>query len=207
MTARELLRPTVPEDEGRLKLLWKTCFGDEDRYIDGFFARGYAPGQGLVLGKRRGNRLDAPALFPGNCGPGRDCGPHLVRLRLLYLPGRPEPGFGRRLLAWTEQQAVRQGKRGVVMVPGEPSLFDFYGTLGYQTCFSTREQVISRENPAEPAAPGDALRVGAVSTVAGRTAARPLVDALPRAERPLAGTALPGTAAAACTGSGTASPP
>lgn len=132
----------------------------------------------------------------------------LVRLRLLYLPGADQSrGFGRRLLAWTEQQAVRQGKRGVVMVPGEPSLFDFYGTLGYQTCFSTREQVISRENPAEPLPPGDACGLEQYQQLRAERLQRPLVDALPRAERPLAGTALPGTAAAACTGSGTASPP
>lgn len=150
MTARELLRPTVPEDEGRLKLLWKTCFGDEDRYIDGFFARGYAPGQGLVL--ENGGAI-ASMLLPFSqeiVAPDGTAVPIWYVYAFCTCPADQSRGFGRRLLAWTEQQAVRQGKRGVVMVPGEPSLFDFYGTLGYQTCFSTREQVISRENPAEP---------------------------------------------------------
>ena len=54
-------------------------------------------------------------------------------------------GFGQRLLAWTEERGTLLGKRGVVMVPGEESLFSFYRTLGYQTCFSTWEQVISRK--------------------------------------------------------------
>ena len=40
MRGRETLRPTAPGDEGRLKTLWKVCFGDEDTYIGHFFAKG-----------------------------------------------------------------------------------------------------------------------------------------------------------------------
>lgn len=149
MTAREQLRPTVPEDEGRMKLLWKTCFGDEDHYIDSFFAGGYAPGQGLVL--ETGGEI-ASMLLPFSqeiVGPDGTAAPIWYVYAFCTHPAYQGRGLGRRLLAWTEQQAVRQGKRGVVMVPGERSLFDFYETLGYQTGFSTWERVISRENPAE----------------------------------------------------------
>lgn len=149
MTAREQMRPTIPGDEGRMKLLWKTCFGDEDRYIDGFFAGGYVPGQGLVL--ESGGEI-ASMLLPFSqeiVGPDGTAVPIWYVYAFCTHPACQGRGFGRRLLAWTEQQAARQGKQGVVMVPGERSLFEFYGTLGYQTGFSTWERVISRENPAE----------------------------------------------------------
>ena len=64
MRGRETLRPTAPGDEGRLKTLWKVCFGDEDTYIGHFFAKGYVPGQGLVL--ETGGEI-ASMLLPFSC--------------------------------------------------------------------------------------------------------------------------------------------
>ena len=146
--SRELLRPTVPGDEGQMKTLWKACFGDEDWYIDGFFAKGYTPGQGMVL-EAEGRIASMLLTFSQEIvAPDRTGLPVWYVYAFCTHPDAQSRGFGRRLLAWTETQAAQQGKRGVVMVPGERSLFDFYGTLGYQTCFSTWEQIISRENPA-----------------------------------------------------------
>ncbi|MCD7838783.1 MAG: GNAT family N-acetyltransferase, partial [Clostridiales bacterium] len=68
-------------------------------------------------------------------------------LRLLHRAGSPGRGYGRRLLAWAEEQATRKGFQLTVMVPGEASLFAFYETLGYQTVFFHREQVFTRTGP------------------------------------------------------------
>ena len=146
MRGRETLRPTAPGDEGRLKTLWKVCFGDEDTYIGHFFAKGYVPGQGLVL--ETGGEI-ASMLLPfsqESVGPDGTAVPVWYVYAFCTHPDCRSRGFGQRLLAWTEERGTLLGKRGVVMVPGEESLFSFYRTLGYQTCFSTWEQVISREN-------------------------------------------------------------
>ena len=146
MRGRETLRPTAPGDEGRLKTLWKVCFGDEDTYIGHFFAKGYVPGQGLVL--ETGGEI-ASMLLPFSqeiVGPDGTAVPVWYVYAFCTHPDCRSRGFGQRLLAWTEERGTLLGKRGVVMVPGEESLFSFYRTLGYQTCFSTWEQVISREN-------------------------------------------------------------
>lgn len=150
MTGAIQLRQTTPEDQDRMKALWKICFGDEERYIDGFFARGCTPDQGRVL--EAGGEIRS-MLLPFSQ---EIVAPDGTALPVSYIyafcthPDDQGRGFGRRLLAWTEQRASRLGKRGVIMVPGAPALYDFYKTLGYRSGFSIREQVISREKGKAP---------------------------------------------------------
>lgn len=145
----ETLRVALPGEEETLKALWKLCFGDTDRYLNWFFARGYTPGQGLVL-EAEGELVSMLLLFPQEIlSPEGDAVPVWYIYAFCTHPDYQGRGYGRRLLAYTEGKAAQMGKHGVVMVPGERSLFDFYEGLGYETGFSTWEQTIPRENSAE----------------------------------------------------------
>ena len=141
--------PALPGEENRLRELWKVCFGDEDWYIDGFFRGRYRPGQAMTL-RSGGEIVSMLLVFSREM---RNPAGQALTLRYVYAfcthPDAQGRGFGRRLLAWTEGRAARTGARGVVMVPGERSLFDFYGTLGYETFCSLRERVITRDESPE----------------------------------------------------------
>lgn len=142
----EVLRPARPGEEPRLKLLWKLCFEDEDWYIDGFFDKCYVPGQAMVL-EADGEIRSMLLVFEQTvAGADEKMLPFWYVYAFCTHPEGQGRGYGRRLLAWTEEQAKKAGMRGVVMVPGERSLFEFYATLGYQTFCATFERHIVREN-------------------------------------------------------------
>lgn len=141
----ERLRPSMPGDEAQMQELWQVCFGDERAYINRFFRHAYQPGQGLVLerdGKLRSMLLTFSQEMVTSQG---TVLPVWYVYAFCTCPAAQGQGYGRRLLTYAEQLAAEQGLRGVVMVPGEASLFQFYRTLGYEVGCSVREQIISRE--------------------------------------------------------------
>ncbi|MCD7929262.1 MAG: GNAT family N-acetyltransferase [Clostridiales bacterium] len=146
MTA--LCRVSRREEVPQLARLWKICFGDTDDYIDHYFSTYYRPERTLVLedgGQLRSMLLTFPNVLV--TGEGREV-PACYIYAFCTAPEVQSRGYGRRLLAWAEEQAARQGCRLAVMVPGEPSLFAFYETLGYRTIFFHREQIFTQTEPA-----------------------------------------------------------
>ncbi len=139
MTA--LCRPSRREEVPQLARLWKICFGDTDDYIAHYFSACYRPERAMVLedgGQLRSMLLTFPNILV--TGEGQEI-PTCYIYAFCTAPEARSRGYGRRLLAWTEEQAARQGCQLAVMVPSEASLFDFYETLGYRTTFFHREQV------------------------------------------------------------------
>lgn len=205
MRGRETLRPTAPGDEGRLKTLWKVCFGDEDTYIGHFFAKGYVPGQGLVL--ETGGEI-ASMLLPFSqeiVGPDGTGSSGVVRLRLLHSPGLPEPGIRSApagLDRGTGNPAGQTGRghgprRGVPLFvlqnAGLPDLFFHLGTGDFPENQTALPQVARvRWRSTASYGPGGFRAAGGCVTRAG---------AGPGRRRSA------GTAAAGCTGSGTVLPP
>lgn len=139
MTA--LCRPSRREEVPQLARLWKVCFGDTDDYIAHYFSAYYRPERALVL-ENEGKLCSMLLTFPNilMTGEGKEV-PACYIYAFCTAPEARSRGYGRRLLAWAEEQAARQGCQLAVMVPGEASLFDFYETLGYRTIFFHREQV------------------------------------------------------------------
>ncbi|MCD8146437.1 MAG: GNAT family N-acetyltransferase [Clostridiales bacterium] len=142
MTA--LCRVSHREEAPQLARLWKICFGDTDDYIGHYFSTYYRPSRALVL-EDRGQLRSMLLTFPNVLvtGEGREV-PACYIYAFCTAPEARSRGYGRRLLAWAEEQAARQGCRLAVMVPGEASLFAFYETLGYRTVFFHREQIFTQ---------------------------------------------------------------
>lgn len=139
-----LCRPSRWEDVPQLKGLWKTCFGDDDTYIDHYFIAYYLPSRALVLtaeGQIATMLLTFPFTLTGANGDACSACYIYAFCTAPELQGR---GYGRRLLAYAEEQAALAGCQAAIMVPGEGSLFTFYEQLGYETAFFCWEKTLSR---------------------------------------------------------------
>ncbi len=144
-----LCRPSRREEAPQLARLWKVCFGDTDDYIAHYFSAWYRPERALVL-EDGGTICSMLLTFPNVLvtGEGRKR-PSCYIYAFCTAPEARSRGYGRRLLAWAEEQAAQEGCHLAVMVPGEASLFAFYETLGYRTVFFHREQVFTRTGAAD----------------------------------------------------------
>lgn len=147
MTA--LCRPSRREEAPQLARLWQVCFGDTDDYIGHYFSAYYRPDRALVL-EDEGKLCSMLLTFPNVLvtGEGREV-PACYIYAFCTAPEARSRGYGRRLLAWAEEQAAREGCSLAVMVPDEASLFDFYETLGYRTMYFHREQVFTSTGPSD----------------------------------------------------------
>lgn len=117
-----------------LKRLWQIVFGDAEAYIDLFFDHRFAPEHTMV------------ALFEGEPVAMLHLLPITVRqddvdydARYIYAVGtHPDfrsKGLSGGLLAATHARLAAEGVALSLLVPAEPSLFDYYGARGYKTEF------------------------------------------------------------------------
>lgn len=134
-----ICRPSQAGDVPRLIELWKVCFGDEESYIRHYFDTYYRPQRGMVLevgGDVASMLLTFPFILTEADGE-----QHPVSYVYAFCthPDHQSHGYGRKLLRYAEECARREGCIGLVMVPGERPLFDFYGSLGYEVGGSITE--------------------------------------------------------------------
>lgn len=117
--------PTPAEIPG-LRLLWKEAFADTPAFLDGFFARGFGSERCLYAGDG-GTVAAALYWFPCSCE-GR-------RFAYLYAVATKKShrrrGLARRLVEEAAAELKDQGYSGILLVPGEPALFDMYRKLGF----------------------------------------------------------------------------
>lgn len=110
-----------------LKQLWKAAFGDDDGFIDLFFATAYAPERCRFL---EADGQLAAALYWFDC----EC--NGAKYAYLYAvatdPAHRGKGLCRKLMAQTHAHLRSCGYAGVILVPGEPGLFDMYRKMGYR---------------------------------------------------------------------------
>lgn len=138
-----MIRPARAEELPRLISLWRACFGDSEEEIRRCFRCFCPPGQALVLEERGvvcSMLLRLPvtiALADGT----------VSSADYVYAfctdPSEQGRGYGRRLLAAEEELARSDGSAAVLMVPGEQSLFRFYGALGYAPTLLCREEKVT----------------------------------------------------------------
>ncbi|MCI5705521.1 MAG: GNAT family N-acetyltransferase [Pseudoflavonifractor sp.] len=144
------MRASRREEIPRLKELWRAAFGDPDTYIDYFFDRLYTPERMLLLAED-GVPMTMLALLPMTFSD-REGKP--ARMSYIYaLATAPEArlkGYGRQLLNYADYYARRLGADCISTVPAEPSLHRFFGTVGFQECFSTRKVEFLRQRLQKP---------------------------------------------------------
>lgn len=149
------IRPAKPDELLRQKELWKLAFGDEDDYIDYFFAHG-EESQVLVL-LEDGVVYTMVALFPVAIAlPGGRKASSAYIYALATHPDARKKGFGRYILSYVDFYLKERGADCVTIVPAEVSLHKSFGTTGFSECFSTRKVELLRSMVGVPAA-GDTL--------------------------------------------------
>ena len=117
--------PTAAQYQA-LKALWAEAFGDEESFIDLFFATGFSPERCRCMTE---NGEVSAALYWFDCeAEGR-------KLAYLYAVATAKvhqgKGLCRALMEGAHALLREQGYSGAVLVPGEPGLFSMYAKMGY----------------------------------------------------------------------------
>ena len=109
-----------------LRRLWQEAFGDPDAFLDIFFATGYDSSRCRCI--TEGDKA-AAALYWFDC----TCDGRKIAYLYAVATAVSHRGQGlcRRLMADTHALLKAQGYAGAILVPGEESLFRFYGAMGY----------------------------------------------------------------------------
>ena len=138
------MKPEHPQKEHipALRKLWQAAFGDTDDFLDGFFATAFAPQRCLCV--CRGEEVLSAAywldaLLPEGKGAYIYAGATLEALR-----GK---GLARMILRNIHDILPREGYVAAILVPGEPPLADFYGTMGYRFFAGIREPSALAKSP------------------------------------------------------------
>ena len=117
-----------------LRKLWQEAFEDSDSALDGFFATGFSPDRFHSL-QENGAPVCANYWF--------DCEVDGQKMAYLYaiatLKSHRGKGLAKKLIAETQEILKARGYAGAILVPGEPSLFDFYEKIGYRTATTVTE--------------------------------------------------------------------
>ena len=112
-----------------LRRLWREAFGDTETFLDDFFALAYSSDRARCA-VENGEAVGALYWF--------DAEVEGQRLAYLYAiataADRRGQGICRRLMEDTHTHLSALGYAGAILVPSEPSLFDFYARFGYAPC-------------------------------------------------------------------------
>lgn len=131
------IRTGAAADIPKQKALWKIAFGDEDAYIDRFYANRDLS-QSLLLFDG-GVLCSMVSLLPMAVvlPDGRTAASAYIYALATYPQARGK-GYARALLRAADTLLQKQGRDCVLVVPSGPSLHPFYQSAGFQECFSTR---------------------------------------------------------------------
>lgn len=133
------VRTSRPEEIADQKRLWKSSFGDSDRYINFYYEHYYRPDRVYVLSD--GGAVKAMlALFPAVLHLADDMqvsAPYIYAL--CTHPSERGNGLARQLIRQVAQIQKGKGAACLSLVPEEASLFRYFQTLGFERVFSQRQ--------------------------------------------------------------------
>ncbi len=140
------IRLSDKNDVGRLKYIWKQCFGDSDAFIDFYFQEFYQPHQTMIL--QAGDEIAAMlTMIPVTIHLQPSTAVPCVMLYAIATdPAYQGKGLARELIDYSNDYAAKTGKDFSVLVPASGSLFSFYEKLAYQAAFPIFESVHSFQN-------------------------------------------------------------
>lgn len=124
-----IIKAPIPTDIAALRSLWKDTFGDSDAFLDIFFSVAFSTDRSLCA------CIDGEAVgmlywF--------DCTCEGEKIAYLYAVATHKDYRGRGICHALMDEAhklLREREyRGVILVPAQEHLFDFYARLGYKTC-------------------------------------------------------------------------
>ena len=114
--------------EPQLRKLWKDTFHDSEEYLDLFFRVAYSPERCRCI--THGDQVLSMVYWFDATWNGHKLAYLFAAATDIRHRGQ---GLFRKLMADTHEHLKTQGYHGAVLSPAEPSLFDFYGTMGYKS--------------------------------------------------------------------------
>ena len=113
-------------DELGCKLLWKSCFDDDDAFIDRFVMHYYSRRR-MLAAEQDGRIVAMLHLLPFRSELGRTTYVYGVATD----PAYRRCGLSSRLMAEAMRRIGEQGDDAAVLIPAEPWLREFYGRFGF----------------------------------------------------------------------------
>ncbi len=137
-----MLRLAGPEDFSSLCAIWRAGFGDGEAYVR-LFWQNWRENCRPYLWQDEAGPAAALFLLPVEYRRGGERVPLWYLYAAATLPQRQGEGIMSRML---EEVYRREsgGRAGIVLVPGEPSLFSFYGARGYRAWGGLRRLAVER---------------------------------------------------------------
>lgn len=130
----------------RQKEIWKSCFGDEDRYIDFFYENRYEESETMVL-LDKGEISAMLTMIPIQVvTPDQRTFPSAMLYAIATDPQRRNLGLATHLMDYSHKYLGLNGNFFSVLVPAGESLFDFYRKRNYHEGFYLRESLLAHEN-------------------------------------------------------------
>lgn len=124
-------------DSAELRTVWKEAFGDSDAYLDFFFAFRFCPENTLVL-LENGKIVSQLFLLPCFLRGKDDIVPCYYLFAAATLKSARGKGYMGALLKAAESLSAERNVNAIVLLPGEPSLYDYYKRFGYSPCFKRK---------------------------------------------------------------------
>ena len=114
-----------------LRLVWQEAFGESSEYLDTFFGTAFHPNRCRIALE---NDSPIAALYWFDCS--MQGKPYAYLYAIATAASHKHQGVCHKLIEATHSELTSLGYYGALLVPGSPSLFDFYKTMGYETtCF------------------------------------------------------------------------
>lgn len=134
--------------ENELKLLWKTTFKDEEKYINRFFEKVYSPDNTLVE-RMDGQVVSMLYMVPYELEINNIVYPAMY----LYALATAEPYRGRNIMSGlidkAHEIADKKGYLCSFLIPERETLFDFYRKFGYEIPFYEDRIFIRQDMPGQ----------------------------------------------------------
>lgn len=141
-----------PDEIDQMKRLWKVCFGDEDAYIDFYYAHGYEAANTFVAAEQE-RVVSMMTLLPVTMRTEQGS----FRGRYVYAVATDPQHRGRGLMTALEAYAARtvqaQGDAFLTLVPASMPLFGMYRKIGYHLFSSLSYQKLESGKRAGKALP------------------------------------------------------
>lgn len=129
----------------RQKEIWKLCFGDEDSFIDFYYANRYKEDATLLL-HEEGDIAAMLTMIPVKMV---DANNRSFDTAMLYAiathPEYQNRGLATQLMNSCNELLAANHKEFSILVPAEKKLFDFYCRQGYREGFYIRETLLTRD--------------------------------------------------------------
>jgi len=130
MSARLSVVYPSAKDKWRIADLWQKSFNDSPAYIELFFTRVYRPENTLVI-KRDGLIVSALQMLPYKAKFDDSILPVAYICGACTHPLERGQGLMKTLMRHAKLEMSRRGFALSVLIPAEPSLFDYYRVLGF----------------------------------------------------------------------------